>query len=119
MASLSLRNAFIAFHLTLAVVVFWLSIQTAFNATGQSPVNLHLLTLAGVETVAAVLFLLPQTLRLGGAGLLLTFTIAIIAHTLRGEFAASLLVYAVGVVFVMVHGSAWTPHPPTVAPRTN
>ncbi len=110
MASPSLRNAFIAFHLTLGVVVFWLSIQTVFSAARHSPINLHLVILASVETVAAVLFLLPQTLRLGGAGLLLTFAIAIIAHAVRGELAAPLLVYAAGVIFVMVHGSAWPQH---------
>jgi hypothetical protein len=119
MAQKSLRNAFIAFHLTLGAVIFWLSIQTAVSAARQSPVNLHLLILAGVETVAALLFLLPSTLRVGGSGLLLTFAVAIIAHALQGEFVAPLLVYAAGVIFVTVHGSAWTQPSASAAPRIN
>ncbi len=49
---------------------------------------------------------LPRTVRLGGAGLLLTFTSAIFIHALRGEFPGPLLIYAAGTAFVTAHGSA-------------
>jgi hypothetical protein len=54
--------------------------------------------------VAAVLFLVPRTMRFGAIGLLLTFFIALTVHALEGELNADLLLYAVGCIFVLVHG---------------
>lgn len=80
----------------------------------QSP-NPHLLLLAGVETIAALLFLLPGTVRAGAIALLVVFGIAIVAHASRGEWPSNLLVYAAGTAFVLVHGSAYRVVP--TAPR--
>jgi hypothetical protein len=110
MNSHALRHSFIAFHLTLGVVVLAESLITVLHASGLGVARHpdHVLTLfAGVEAVAALLFLLPATLRAGAWALLVIFAAAIAFHGLHGELQLTLLVYAVGVVLVMVHGSAF------------
>jgi hypothetical protein len=109
MAGSSLRKAFLAFHLTLGIVVFILGVMTlhhSLRAAGGLQSH-HLAILAGVEAISAILFLIPGTLRIGGLGLLLTFAAAIVVHALQGEFPGPILIYAAGTVLVMVHGSAW------------
>ncbi len=109
MQATSLRRAFLVFHLTLGIVVFILSVATLHHALrGEGAMRSHhLAILAGVETISAILFLIPPTLRIGGVGLLLTFAAAIVVHALRGDFPGPVLIYAAGTVLVMVHGSAW------------
>ncbi len=105
-----LRRSFIGFHLTLGAVVMVQSLITvlhAIRAGGVPHVNLALACFAGAEVIAALLFLLPATLRVGAAVLLVIFIFAIAFHGLHGEFQSSLFVYAAGVVLVMVHGSAF------------
>lgn len=109
--------ALLALWVTLGLVVLTASIQTflgAVNGTVAGPSHLHLALLAGAEAIAAALFLVPKTMRLGGIGLLVTFAIAFIAHALSGEFATTLLLYAAGTVFVLVHGAvplSWVRRP--------
>lgn len=103
------RRAFIVFHLTLGVVVLILSVMALRSAIARragGPEH-HIAVLAAVEALSAILFLVPGTLRVGGAGLLLVFAVAAAFHVLRGEFPGPLLIYAAGTVFVMAHGSAW------------
>ena|SRR2546423_5694954 len=110
MNSHALRRAFIAFHLTLGVVVVAESLITVLHASGVVGARHpnHVLALfAGVEVIAALLFLWPATLRVGAWSLLLIFVVAIAFHGLHGELQLTLLVYAVGVILVMVHGSAF------------
>ena len=109
MNTLSLRRAFVLFHLTLAVVIFVLSIRTMFSAShGQieNPLGSHLVLLAGAEAVAAILFLIPRTLKIGSLLLLLIFAIAITLHGAVHQI--DLLVYASGIIFVTIHGSAYS-----------
>ena len=109
MASLSLRRSFVAFHVTLGVVVFIESVRTAlFSLQGhlQSPLGSHLAILAVIEAVAAALFLIPKTLKAGGILLLLVFALAVAVHGIQHELG--LLVYAAGVLFVIIHGSAFS-----------
>jgi hypothetical protein len=105
-----LRRAFVCFHLTLGIVVLVDSFVTALRAAGVAgnlAPNMHLLLLAGVETIAALLFLLPGMVSAGATALLVVFGIAIVAHATRGEWPSNLLVYAAGTAFVLVHGSAY------------
>ena len=106
-----LALAFFALWVTVGLVVLHGSVHTLVTALGDAanPSRLHLALLAGIEAVAALLFLLRRSMRLGGAALLVTFGIALVAHTLRGEFPIQLLVYAAAVLFVMVHGPASLP----------
>jgi len=104
----NVRRTFMAFYLTLGIVVFLQSVRTALTAAGlgsSANPDWHVLALAGTETLGALLFLWRPWARLGGAVLLVTFAIAAAAHALRGEFPGTLLVYAAGTVFVMAHGS--------------
>ena len=105
----NLGRAFLAFYLTLGVVVFLQSARAALAASGlksSAGLHWHVLALAGTEALGALLFLWRPAMRAGGVVLLSTFAIAIGAHAFRGEFPGALLVYAAGTVFVMAHGPA-------------
>ena len=109
MNNLSLRRSFVAFHITLGAVVFIESVRTtlvALQGHMQRPPDLHLAILAVIEAIAALLFLIPQTLKAGGIVLLLVFAFAVAVHGIQHEL--SLLVYAAGVLFVTIHGSAFS-----------
>ena len=75
------------------VVVLWQSwltfhsSLTHLEAPGHSSALSHVrLVLSGAEIVAAVLFLVPRTTKTGGYGLLVIFLLAIVIHTLHGDF---------------------------------
>lgn len=107
----TLRHSFVAFHVTLGVVIAIESVLTALRAGGAGGnrhANVALVCLAGAEAVAAVLFLVPATLKAGALALLAIFAFAVAFHGLHGEFQPTLLVYSAGVVLVMAHGSAFT-----------
>lgn len=109
MKNLSLRRAFVAFHITLGVVVFIESVRTALLVLQKhmlNPLGSHLAILAGIEAIAALLFLVPKTLKAGSILLLIVFAFAVTVHGVEGELG--LLVYAAGVLFVFVHGSAYS-----------
>jgi len=101
-----LQRAFLILWWTLGVLLLIGSIQTALHGRGTGPGrgDIHAVVLGSVEAIAAVLFLFRRTMRVGGAGLLVTFVIAFIIHATRGQFAASLLIYAASVFFAVVHG---------------
>jgi DoxX-like family len=59
------------------------------------------------EALAAVLFLVPSTIVVGGYGLLLTFMAAIAIHFREGDFAVGgLIVYGICVVVCLTHGES-------------
>ena len=101
----NLARAFLLLWWTLGVALLIASIRTTRGALspGEHP-NPHLALLGAVEAVAALLFLIPRTLRLGAAGLLLTLIVALLVHAVLHQFRWDLLVYAVAVLFVAVHG---------------
>ena len=105
----SLRRSFVGFHLTLASVVFVQSVLKAFKAFLVEPdANWHLFSLASVEAVAAILFVIPATLRFGGIALCLVFFVAFTAHAIVGEFELGLLAYGAGTVFILFHGASYS-----------
>ena len=69
--------------------------------------DLHLLAFAATEVIGALLFVSHRTMRIGGCFLVCAFVIAAVVHVLRGEFPSEHLVYAVAVLFVMIHGGGW------------
>jgi hypothetical protein len=110
MSHIKTRRTFIIFHLTLGIVVFIQSLSAVLKSIGIERLQhfkLILAVFASLEALAALLFLLPLTMRVAGIALLLIFGGAIIFHGLHGEFLSTLLVYAAGVAFVMAHGSAF------------
>lgn len=103
-----LRRSFIAFHVTLCAVVFIESISTALHSMGsQKHSDVAVAIFATAEAVAALLFLVPAMMKWAGSALLVIFAIALALHAVQGQFLSTLLVYAAGVCFVMVHGSAF------------
>ena len=105
----NLKRAFIVFHLTLAAVILVQSVSTAVHAAGvqvDTAPNWHLFVLATIEAIAAVLFVFPRTIRVGGGVLLIILLIAFFAHVHTGDTQLHLLVYAASVFFIVVHGSA-------------
>jgi hypothetical protein len=104
----ALRRSFIAFRLILGVVVLSESLITVLHASGHGGTRHPLLAgFAGLEVIAALFFLWPATLRIGAVTLLLIFGFAFAFHSLHGEWPLTLLVYAAGVVLVMMHGRAY------------
>ena len=96
-----LRRAFTAFHFCLGVALLWGSAHTVLDL---GPTDLHARVIGSVEALGAVAFLIPRMLRLGALLLIATIIPAAILHATRGEWRPDLLVYAAGVLLVMVHG---------------
>ena len=105
----SLMRSFLVLWLTTGLVLLVASMRTILDAAPGPHGNPHIVILAAVEAISAVLFLVPRTLRVGAIGLLATITVAFLVHTVMGQFRADLLLYAATVVFVSVHGSLTTP----------
>jgi non-ribosomal peptide synthetase component F len=104
----TLRRSFIALYLTLGFALLYASIRTALHALAPASgaVDAHVGLLACVEALGAALFLVPRSVRLGGAVLLCTLGLATVVHAVGGQVRVDLLVYAAGTWFVMVHGAA-------------
>ena len=62
---------------------------------------------AVLQLFAALLFLLPRTLRAGGVALFVVFAHAALYQLVNGQFPAAALVCAVAALFVTLHGDAW------------
>lgn len=77
------------------------------HAIGEPAGHHHLLIFAGLQLAAAVLFLLPRTLRAGGILLVAIFAHAVLFDATHGEFPDASLVFAAAALFVTVHGAAW------------
>lgn len=104
MPSRSVLRAFLALWIVSGVVILLASALTVRAALpGAREANPHVALLGAAEAVAALLFLVPRTLRLGAAGLLATIGIAFVLHAMLGQFRGDLLVYAAAVLFVAVH----------------
>jgi len=102
-----LVRAFLTLYVALGLVVGYQSIQTIASAlrggmsTHDRP---HAILLGALETAAAVLFLIPRTMRWGAAGLIAVFSIAFLLHAIDGHPNPALLVYAAAALFVRAHG---------------
>ena len=106
-----IRRAFLIFHLILGLALLWGSVHTLLHL---GPTDLHARIVGSVEAVGAVAFLIPRTLRFGGALLVLSIVGGFLVHAGMGDWRPDLLVYAAGVVLVTLHGSAYR-HVPGVA----
>jgi hypothetical protein len=108
MNSKSFKSAFAAFHIILGGIVFLESLGTVLRAHSSGMVvsiASHMTILAIAEACSALLFLFSKTAQVGGGILLIIFVIAIVIHGIRGEL--TLLVYAAGVVLVMIQGGGY------------
>ena len=101
-----LLRSFVFLWLVTGIALLYGSIQTAREAFQPGEhVNRHLVLLGSVEALAAILFLVPHSMRAGAVGLLATIFIAFSVHAALHEFRADLLLYGAVVVFIMIHGS--------------
>lgn len=106
MATPQVRRAFMLFHAVLGLGLLIMAHNTLFHALHEHGFG-HLMLVAGLEFVGAILLLIPRTLKIGGLALLVVLIPGFIVHLTRGEWELQLLIYAAGVWFVMVHGAAW------------
>ena|ERR1700722_12854158 len=106
MPSKSTALAFVALWWTLGVLLIVYSVQSTWHAlaANRGRVDAHVAILATVEAIAGLLFLVPKTMRAGGACLLAVFAAGLVLHGREGEFASQLLLYVAAVSFVMAHG---------------
>jgi hypothetical protein len=106
MSSNSVVRGFLALWWTLGVLLVVYSVQAGWHAlgAGRNGPDVHVAILAAVEAIAGLLFLVPRTMRAGGSCLLAVFAVAFVLHGIKGEFPSQLLLYAVAVSFVMLHG---------------
>jgi predicted secreted protein len=106
MPPVGLVHAFVVLWWPTGLVLLYLSVRTAYHGlqpgTGHDP---HAVLIGGVEAFAALLFLVPWTLRVGAVGLLVILALVFLIHAVRVEFRGDLLVYAAAVLFVAVHGA--------------
>jgi hypothetical protein len=104
-----MEKAYILFRVVLVLVIFIESILTVVHSLHSQTVS-HLGAIlpwfAGLEAIAAVMLIIPQTLKIGGWVLLVIFAAAVIVHGPVDEMA--LFVYAAGVVLLMTHGGAFS-----------
>jgi hypothetical protein len=89
------------FHFVLGLGLLVMSLETLLRAIHSGHTHVHLALVAGIEAAGAALFLVPKTLRIGGALLLLTLLGAVVLHALQREWRVDLLIYASGVWLVM------------------
>jgi len=94
------------FRWTLVSVIFIESVLTLFHSlhsTTESHLGVILPYFAGLEGIAALMLLIPKTLKIGGYMLLLIFAIALIVRGPAEQMA--LFVYAAGAIFIMANGA--------------
>lgn len=116
MASRNLKLAFGTFHVVLGGVVLIQSVMTLLHGLHPSDggaAHVHVVVVAGLEALGAILFLAGRTVIAGGALMLATFAVALAVHGLAAGLG--LVIYAAGTAFVMTHGSLWPSvgHPPS------
>ncbi len=105
MPSIATVRAFALLWWSLGALLLILSLNTVLHwASGSTPDSHHVFVLAGVEAISAALFLIPRTQRAGAIGLVVTLLAAFALHTVQAEYRWDLVVYAVAVAFVALHG---------------
>ena len=101
-----LLRSFLFLWFATGLVLLYGSVETARSTLRPGVrLNPHLLLLASVEALAAILFVIPRSMRLGAVGLLATIAIAFTVHAALHEFRADLLLYGAVVLFILIHGS--------------
>jgi hypothetical protein len=101
-----LLRSFLALWLVLGCALLALSVRTVAQAFEPGhAVNPHMVLVGGIEAAAAILFLVPKTLRVGAAGLLLAIAIAWLVHAHTQLVRWDLAIDAAAVLFVAVHGA--------------
>jgi hypothetical protein len=99
-------------HVLLGVGLTATGIETLIRALRDSRgVQAPLAAAAAITVVGGILFLLPRTVRVGGALLLLVVLAVFAEQVLRGQWRLEFAVYAAAILFVTVHGAVWGRQP--------
>ncbi|HEU4725436.1 MAG TPA: hypothetical protein VFU59_09095, partial [Candidatus Eisenbacteria bacterium] len=94
--------SFRIFWWTLGLGLLAMSLQTVVEAhyVKSHQAMLHGILVGGVEAFGAVLFLIPKTMRVGGALLIVAIMAAFVTHTTMRNVRWDLLIYMAAVFFV-------------------
>lgn len=112
MPASNVRRAFIVLHAVLGLGLLVATLQTLRHMLGEhGGPGLHLGVVIALEGIGTVLFLIPQTLRIGAVMLLIVLVGGFAVHLTRAELEVQLLIYAAAVWFVSVHGAEWGARP--------
>lgn len=106
MAAPNVRRAFMLFHAVLGGGLLIMSHNALFHALHEHGFG-HLMLVAALEMLGALLLLIPRTLKIGGVALLVVLVPGFVVQVTHGEWEPQLLIYAAGVYFVMIHGAVW------------
>lgn len=107
-----MNKAVTLFRIALSLVIFiqsGLTVVHSLHSETQSHLGTVLPWFAGLEAIAAIMLLIPQTLKVGGVILLLIFTAALVVHGPADEMF--LFVYAAGVILLMANGGSYRSRP--------
>lgn len=105
MPPLNLVRAFVMQWWTVGIVICYLSVRTVYQGLGHGhELDPHAAVIGGLEAIAALLFLIPPTMKIGATALITIFAVVFLMHAARMQFRGDLLVYAAAVWFVAVHG---------------
>lgn len=106
------RRAFIMLHAILGLGLLVATLQSLLHMMAEhGGPGIHLGVVLALEGVGAVLFLIPQTLRIGAVALLIVLVGGFAVHLTRAQLEVQLLIYAAAVWFVWVHGAEWGARP--------
>ncbi len=98
--------SFLALWIVTGLLLLVGGVQSILQTRGVSPPETpRFVLLGGFQAVAALLFLIPRTLRIGAAGLLAAITIVFVVNAGLGHFRGDLLLDGVAVLFVLIHGA--------------
>jgi hypothetical protein len=105
MSEQNMARAFVVLWWTLGVLLIAFSTGAVWQTfTASGGIDAHSAILESTEAVAGFLFINPKTMRAGGGCLLTVFALALVLHGMKGEFEGRLLIYAIAVSFVLLHG---------------
>jgi hypothetical protein len=104
MTEANVRQLFIVLYVAFGIILAVEGIMTLTHAVPDRN-TLHV-AFGAAETMGALLFLWPRTMRLGAMCCLLpAFAAAAMVHIGQGEFPSEHLVYAIATVFATLHGA--------------
>jgi hypothetical protein len=110
-----LRRSLTALRVTMALMIAWLSVPTAFPgpaalASPHAGLAGFLRVLASVEMVAALLLLVPALVRFAAWALIAVFVVAMGVHLLHGEYrVGALVIYLAATAVILAARGAESP----------
>lgn len=108
MSDVTARRALVVLHLTLGVVAAIDAAWALLHALEDLGDHAHYAAIAGVQLAAALLFLVPRTVRVGGWILVVIFGIGALVRAWHFDFAGPFFVYAAAALYLTLRGGGWS-----------